>query len=165
MVWKRVGDIIKNPVFISNSIDPGDILQGRVGDCYFLSAIAGLAEKDNRIKAIFPNLEISKNGIYMARILHKGVLKEVVVDDYFPVSKKDGKLMGANPAGGNEIWVMILEKCWAKLYGSYEAIDGNLPITKVAFQIKFSMHSQALPSFNTQSRTARPKTSRRSSPR
>jgi len=37
----------------------------------------------------------------MARILHKGVLKEVVVDDYFPVSKKDGRLVCANPAGGN----------------------------------------------------------------
>lgn len=50
---------------------------------------------------------------------------EVIVDDYFPVSKKDGRIMGANPAGGNEIWVMILEKCWAKLYGSYEGIDGK----------------------------------------
>lgn len=55
----------------------------------------------------------------MARVLHQGVLREVVVDDYFPVSKKDGNVMVANPAGGNEIWVMILEKIWAKLYGSY----------------------------------------------
>jgi hypothetical protein len=38
---------------------------------------------------------MSKNGIYMARVLHKGVLQEVVVDDYFPVSKKDYRLMGA----------------------------------------------------------------------
>jgi hypothetical protein len=44
----------------------------------------------------------------MARVLYKGILQEVVVDDYFPVSRKDGHLMGANPSGENEIWVMIL---------------------------------------------------------
>ena len=37
----------------------------------------------------------------MARILIKGVLKEIVVDDYFPVSKIDGRLVCSNPAGGN----------------------------------------------------------------
>ena len=77
----------------------------------------------------------------MARVLHQGVLKEVVVDDYFPVSKKDGNVMGANPAGGNEIWVMILEKCWAKLYGSYEAIDGTLLVIQEGCPTKFSMLS------------------------
>lgn len=61
----------------------------------------------------------------MARVLHKGVLKEVVIDDYFPCSRKDNQVMGAKPAGGVEIWVMILEKCWAKLYGSYDNIDGT----------------------------------------
>ena len=61
----------------------------------------------------------------MARVLHNGVLKEIMVDDYFPVSKANGTIMCANPSGGNEIWVMILEKIWAKLYGSYEAIDGK----------------------------------------
>ena len=49
------------------------------------------------------------------------------MDDYFPVSKYDHHIMGAMPAKGEEIWVMILEKCWAKLFGSYEAIDGGLP--------------------------------------
>jgi len=37
----------------------------------------------------------------MARVLHKGIFQEVVVDDYFPVSKKTGRLVTANPAGGN----------------------------------------------------------------
>lgn len=62
----------------------------------------------------------------MARLLHRGVYQEVVVDDYVPCTLK-GELYGAQPAGGNQIWVMILEKCWAKLFGSYEAIDGGLP--------------------------------------
>ncbi len=61
----------------------------------------------------------------MARLLHKGVYQEVVVDDYFPCCPRSGELLGAQPAGGNEIWVMILEKCWAKLFGSYNVIDGT----------------------------------------
>lgn len=61
----------------------------------------------------------------MARILFNGVYQEVTVDDYFPV--KNGKPYFAQPAGGKEIWVMVLEKCWAKLYGSYANIVGGLP--------------------------------------
>ena len=62
----------------------------------------------------------------MARILHQGVIKEVVVDDFIPVTPQNTPLF-AKPAGGREIWVMILEKCWAKLHGSYAAIVGGLP--------------------------------------
>jgi len=54
----------------------------------------------------------------MARILHEGLLREVVVDDFVPVTSDD-KPVFAKPSGGKEIWVIILEKCWAKLYGSY----------------------------------------------
>lgn len=71
----------------------------------------------------------------MARLLHRGVYQEVVVDDYVPCTPK-GELYGAQPAGGNQIWVMILEKCWAKLFGSYEAIDGNNVTIKVGFLMK-----------------------------
>jgi hypothetical protein len=62
----------------------------------------------------------------MARILHKGVLREVVVDDYIPVDEKGNALL-AKPANGKEIWVLILEKCWAKLSGSYSDIAYGYP--------------------------------------
>lgn len=62
----------------------------------------------------------------MARILHNGVLQEVLIDDYFPVYSNN-KFGFAQPAAGVEIWVMVLEKCWAKLYGSYSNIVGGLP--------------------------------------
>jgi len=60
----------------------------------------------------------------MARIMFRGVYQEVVVDDYFPCNNK-GELLGAQPAGGRELWVMVLEKCWAKMFKSYDAIDGK----------------------------------------
>jgi len=43
---------------------------------------------------------MNKNGIYMARLLHRGVYQEVVVDDYVPCTPK-GELYGAQPAGGS----------------------------------------------------------------
>ena len=121
--WKRIPEVIPNPQFVSGKIEPGDILQGSIGDCYFLSAISALAENDFRIKNLFPSLEISPHGIYMVRILYHGILREVVVDDYIPVTPQNTPLF-AKPAGGREIWVMILEKAWAKLHGSYGAIVG-----------------------------------------
>lgn len=92
-----------------------------------LSPLAVLAENDSRVLRVFPSLELNKNGIYMARLIFKGVLQEVVVDDRFPCVNKDGvwELQGCKPAYGKEIWPMILEKCWAKLWGSYNRTTGN----------------------------------------
>lgn len=98
VTWKRVKDVIKDPEFVSDNFTPSDILQGRLGNCYFLSAIAGIAEKPHRIKRLFPNTQLNDNGIYMARVLFKGVYQEVVVDDFFPCSPQ-GNLLGAQPAG------------------------------------------------------------------
>ena len=113
-------------MFIKDAIEPSDILQGQLGDCYFLSALSALAEQGFRIKNLFPSIQINENGIYMARILHDGEYQEVVIDDYFPVDQNN-KSAFAQPSGGQEIWVMVLEKCWAKLYGSYANINGGLP--------------------------------------
>lgn len=70
--WKRVRDIMPNAEFIKDVIEPADILQGQLGDCYFLSALSALAEQGFRIKSLFPSIEINKHGIYMARVLHNG---------------------------------------------------------------------------------------------
>lgn len=54
----------------------------------------------------------------MARVMYRGVLHEVVVDDYIPVNTKN-KPVFAKPSGEREVWVLILEKCWAKLHKNY----------------------------------------------
>ncbi|KAL0436113.1 UNVERIFIED_CONTAM: Calpain-type cysteine protease DEK1 [Sesamum radiatum] len=49
----------------------------------------------------------------------------VVVDDWIPC-ESHGKPAFATSRKGNELWVSILEKAYAKLHGSYEALEGGL---------------------------------------
>ena len=54
---------------------------------------------------------------------------DIVVDDYFPFDprpEKDNWLFSRDTTE-NEIWVQILEKAYAKVFGSYEIIEGGQP--------------------------------------
>jgi len=48
----------------SKGILPAAVVQGKLGDCWFLSSGASLAEFPERIEKIFTNTEISEEGIY-----------------------------------------------------------------------------------------------------
>lgn len=53
--WKRAEEIFKGKkveVF-EGKIEPNDIKQGALGDCYFLSSLSSLAERDILIKKLF----------------------------------------------------------------------------------------------------------------
>ncbi len=49
----------------------------------------------------------------------------MVVDDWIPCEGQ-GKPAFATSRKGNELWVSILEKAYAKLHGSYEALEGGV---------------------------------------
>mmetsp|Transcript_35893 Transcript_35893/g.26165 ORF Transcript_35893/g.26165 Transcript_35893/m.26165 type:complete len:177 (+) Transcript_35893:377-907(+) len=93
-----------------------------LGDCYFLSVLAGLAEKSIRIKRLFINDRENKYGIYGVRICKNGEWREVVVDDRFPCYRNEPAFSQAH---GDELWVMVLEKAWAKLHNSYERVEAG----------------------------------------
>ena len=56
------------------------------------------------------------------RICKNGEWKDVVVDDYIPCDRQQVVFSAANE---NELWVILLEKAWAKLHGSYERIEAG----------------------------------------
>ena len=86
--FKRLKDIAKfsgNDVAIfKDRIEPNDISQGELGDCYFLSALACLAEKEQRISDLFVTDEMNAAGVFGVIFCKNGVKEMVMVDDYFP---------------------------------------------------------------------------------
>jgi len=57
------------------------------------------------------------------KICNQGIWEEVIVDDRIPVR---GRTPLYSRGNGNELWVLLLEKAWAKLYGSYGQIEAGL---------------------------------------
>ena len=46
------------------------------------------------------------------------------MDEYFPCTLQGGPIF--SKCHGNELWVIILEKAYAKIYGSYDKIESGL---------------------------------------
>lgn len=92
--------------FIDPNYTPQDIVQGNlVGDCYFLSAIASVATNKDRILRLFSSHEISSIGIYMSKLMFKGIIREIVIDDFFPTFiDNEGKqqFLGCRPYPSNQ---------------------------------------------------------------
>jgi hypothetical protein len=86
--WKRASEIFKgvNNCFIfEDEIDPNDIMQGKLGDCYFLAAISAIAKFPSLIKQLFRTEEINEQGFYEIVMFIDGEWQIVFIDDYFPV--------------------------------------------------------------------------------
>ena len=127
--WAKLGELFdanKLSVLKPSQHLSQDVVQGELGDCYFLSVLAALAEEQNVINKLVDPKEKGNNGSFTSNVIIHGEPVKVIVDDVFPVAN-DSKLAfaGLNEASGN-IWPMVLEKSWAKCNRSYEdIIPGN----------------------------------------
>jgi len=66
-------------------------VQGSLGDCWFLSAAAAIAETPSRIKSIFKNTEYPKNGAFEVYFHMGGKREKVIIDDVLPAYKLYGR--------------------------------------------------------------------------
>lgn len=103
---------------------PSDVEQGRLGNCWFLSALAVLAERPSQLRSIIVTPEYNPAGAYAVRLCVDGLWKVTILDDTFPAFVKPGyvsKLMFSK-AKRQQLWVPLIEKALAKLTGCYGAI-------------------------------------------
>lgn len=89
--------------------------------------MASYYESINRLDDLFSSTEISNKGFYTVRISNRGIIEEVLIDDYFPVYESSNQPVFAKPREGVEIWEMVFEKAWAKVKGSYYNMQYGLP--------------------------------------
>jgi len=122
VVWKRIPEIYKkaNITVCGDNIGPNDIHQGRLGNCFFLSALSALAEKKHYIQRLFHSKGISSTGCYSIWLNDSGEWKNIIIDDLIPCTEGPAGLVPRfSRSKGNDMWVLLLEKAYAKLYKSY----------------------------------------------
>ena len=74
-----------------------DIQQGALGDCYFLSALAVVATRQDILNKIFVSKETNSIGAYQVRLCKDGSWKIITVDTLFPVTRGGARAYASGP--------------------------------------------------------------------
>lgn len=89
ITWTRASTAFPNKtLFGADGVQPDDIEQGSLGNCWFLAACATMAQIPGTVEKMFlgvPN-EMSRNGVYAVNFYTLGVPHTVIVDDYLPLN-------------------------------------------------------------------------------
>jgi len=128
------GAVVGQP-FISgpggeSPIHPSDVTQGGLGDCYFLSSLAALANTERGRDLIANNIQRNPDSLTYTVYLYERdasgnlVRVPVVVSPDFPLDSSGNPVFAkagdSDPATGDqELWVMLYEKAYAKHMGGY----------------------------------------------
>lgn len=151
--WISPKEWLEDAVFFSNDISSNDVIQGSLGDCWFIGALSVLAIRDELIRGSVENLvnpeqvtkdtifglskgvyppifhPFSAKGLYVLKFFKNGQWRFVIVDERLPCYHEEGyepALVFGRNKEPQEMWVSIIEKAYAKLHGCYEALGGGL---------------------------------------
>ena len=136
--WKRITELSPKPeLFIDDVEDESgdggaeanDIMQGTLGDCYFLSSLAILCTSKGHglVERLFVCQDYLHAGLVGCRFFKEGQWIDVAIDTYLPcdVSRTRPYPVFARNKDPNEFWMALLEKAYAKIHGSYECLDAG----------------------------------------
>ncbi|CAF3665931.1 unnamed protein product [Rotaria sp. Silwood1] len=128
--WLRISDIASSSKgdhllnwTVYSSPEPSDIQQGLLGDCWLLAALALITERPKMLQHIVLTKTVNEQGVYLIRLCHHGLWKTIIIDDCFPCAQ-DNQL-AYSKASGRQLYVPLIEKACAKLFGSYADLIGG----------------------------------------
>jgi len=144
--WIRGTALGLGKPMLYSTIEPRDVMQGALGDCWLLAALAALAEFPGYIQDhVLMDRDVTPDGKYTVRLYDIGTgWKEIVVDDLIPCHKKRWCDPRAVPCFSqphhNELYILLIEKAFAKYAGSYDRLSGGCE--SVAWQILTGQEEQ-----------------------
>jgi len=119
----------------AKAVDPNDVSQGGIGDCYYMSSLATIAQQHPEV--IQNAIKQNDDGTYTVSLYEKRpwyqpwgpefTKKEINITPELPA--RDGNAIFAHTGdetnGQKELWVGLMEKAFAKEHGSYKSIEGG----------------------------------------
>ena len=128
-LWVRaraLGDPKEAVLF--HQVKPQSVFQGNLGNSWLLGVISALGMFPNTVKSLFNTKQITEDGKYTVTLFDpkKKEWVPVVIDEFLPCTTKWGYPWPEySTPSGEEIWVMLLEKAFAKFCGSYGNLASN----------------------------------------
>ncbi len=114
-----------------NGFGMDDAMQGQVGDCYFIAALASVAKTH---PALLANaVKTNRDGTYTVTFFErkrdaaKPTPVSVTVDGSF--ANRHGRLEYAAARETRELWPLIFEKAYATWKGGFDAIEAGMSAT------------------------------------
>ncbi|XP_045338330.1 calpain-10 isoform X4 [Leopardus geoffroyi] len=116
-------EICATPRLFADNPQEGQVKQGLLGDCWLLCACAALQKSRRLLDQVIPPgqpswLDPTYRGSFTCRVWRFGRWVEVTIDDRLPCLA--GRLCFSRCQREDVFWLPLLEKVYAKVYGSYE---------------------------------------------
>lgn len=115
-----------------------DVCQGGLGNCWFAGALSVLATCPKMVEKLFETKEFNPSGAYLLQLHHAGSWRRILIDDLLPTSQIfegyiDGQTIYYSRGGTlcylqgsrRQLWVPLVEKAAAKLFGNWAGLKGG----------------------------------------
>eukprot|EP00931_Biecheleriopsis_adriatica_P120201 TRINITY_DN95325_c0_g1_i1.p1 TRINITY_DN95325_c0_g1~~TRINITY_DN95325_c0_g1_i1.p1 ORF type:complete len:686 (-),score=154.25 TRINITY_DN95325_c0_g1_i1:33-2066(-) len=120
-------------ITIIGDVDPFDVMQGGVGDCWLLCALSALAEFPGAIRKLFKKTvdidEMPKKSFntYTISLFDLSTWEpvDIIIDERLCTKPNGQELLGCSPSSTGDLWACYLEKAIAIHCGGWDNICGG----------------------------------------